>query len=277
MNNIFGNSGPTTDPKKQIFNGDVLRNDPTQWTTSLNNYQPQSNLGEKKSIFGQQKDFQGNIQASGQFQGQADVRTPYTQDNVMYQSNVKSKFGPQDDMRISTSPIFQNPMFSQPQGGNQQYRGQEKQSIPNTQNKMHGYQANDMQLNQSYGMMSQSLGPQSITPNPYGQQSLQMNPSVQRLAQSNVMMSPEMMMQSQYGTTSVTPNMQTNRVSVTPTMQVRQSTIVKVDPLLKHSIGQQLNILPYFQDKRVVVTGASSGVGRAVAMWYSMLLSFCNY
>ena len=55
-------------------------------------------------------------------------------------------------------------------------------------------------------------------------------------------------------------------------LQQRLSTVVKIDPRVKQSVGpgsmlQTQPGVPYFYNKRVVVTGASSGVGRAVAIW----------
>lgn len=47
---------------------------------------------------------------------------------------------------------------------------------------------------------------------------------------------------------------------------MRPSTVVKVDPLAKTT--NPLYKFPYFAEKRVLVTGASSGIGRAIAMWY---------
>lgn len=50
--------------------------------------------------------------------------------------------------------------------------------------------------------------------------------------------------------------------------EMRPSTVLKVDPSVKESIRMGApQLLPHFNEKRVVVTGASSGVGRAVAMW----------
>ena len=50
--------------------------------------------------------------------------------------------------------------------------------------------------------------------------------------------------------------------------EVRPSTVLKVDPQVKEQIRMgSPQSLPYFNEKRCVVTGASSGVGRAVAMW----------
>jgi hypothetical protein len=34
---------------------------------------------------------------------------------------------------------------------------------------------------------------------------------------------------------------------------------------------EQKKSLPYFAERRVVVTGASSGIGKAVAIWYSAI------
>jgi len=278
MNSIFGTSGSTNEPKKSLFNGGQNPNDPSQWTGSPNFYTPQGNLTDKKSIFGQQKDLQGSNLASSQFGGQ--TRTPEINDPYYNQSQVKSRFGPQDDTRISTNQVFQNPMFGQQQITGQpllnpNIKGNEKLSYsvtPNNLQPMGGYQLGDIPMSQSY--TPQRPGTLSSTPNQYPQQqyqqgNLQMNPTVQRLAQSNVLIPPEMI-QSQLAKQSVTLNVQMNRASV-PNIQARESTIVKVDPFMQMSIGGQQ---AYFQNKRVVVTGASSGVGRAVAMWYSILVHF---
>jgi 3-oxoacyl-[acyl-carrier protein] reductase len=45
----------------------------------------------------------------------------------------------------------------------------------------------------------------------------------------------------------------------------RLSTVVKVDPYTRSDPSVKR---PYFAEKRVIVTGASSGIGRAVAMWF---------
>lgn len=51
--------------------------------------------------------------------------------------------------------------------------------------------------------------------------------------------------------------------------EVRPSTVLKVDPIMKESLKMgNPEMLPYFNEKRIVVTGASSGIGRAVAMWF---------
>lgn len=46
---------------------------------------------------------------------------------------------------------------------------------------------------------------------------------------------------------------------------MRPSTVVQMDPLAK--VTNPTRKMPYFSDKRVVITGASSGIGRAIAMW----------
>jgi len=49
----------------------------------------------------------------------------------------------------------------------------------------------------------------------------------------------------------------------------RLSTVVKVDPYTRSDPTVKR---PYFAEKRVIVTGASSGIGRAVAMWYKFIV-----
>lgn len=55
----------------------------------------------------------------------------------------------------------------------------------------------------------------------------------------------------------------------------RPSTVVQMDPLAK--LNHPTHKMPYFSDKRVVITGASSGIGRAIAMWYVYQLLYSKY
>ena len=41
----------------------------------------------------------------------------------------------------------------------------------------------------------------------------------------------------------------------------------------KTSVASMLKEVPYFAEKRILVTGASSGIGRAVATWYSIFVN----
>jgi len=165
-----------------------------------------------------------------------------------------------NDPRISDAHMTSGPNFTFPQQqttfGQDQYGGARLSDArtplgPNINpiNTNQGYltQSQPMQTNQGQGQAYQ--GGQNYQYSQYNQQTYG---QTQGFSQGRVFTTP-------------TPlKSQDNPLQ-------RTSTVVKVDPLTTTNISTKT---PYFAEKRVLITGASSGIGRAVAMWYDICIIF---
>lgn len=170
-------------------------------------------------------------------------------------SAQKSIFG--DNQKASYNPqpfSYPTPYENTP---NQSFTGQSRQNTDPRQSNIKGYQNPITSNSNIFGGQprpsatstinrSQIIGrPSNELPGPKTTQ----QPYAQRLADSNFL--------EQVVGLITQPDTSQN-------MMMKKSTVVKPDIMtsMTHTVT-----VPYFVGKRVVVTGASSGVGRAVAAW----------
>jgi hypothetical protein len=207
-------------------------------------------LQDKKSIFGDKKPNDNYSDVSNRSRGQSNVQpkpslTPKGQDQGLFFQNPQ------------TQPIRQGDQI-------QTFSGQQtNQKLSNVyDNSLSG--GNNQPLKQSQVVY--------LTPNNY------MNPQQQNrdtLSKQNIFMNQSTV--SQAPTVNKNLLFNNNDIKIPQNkgpeqiFEMRNSTVVKIDPQVKQSISPGTTLkqgeVPWFFNKKVVVTGASSGIGRAVAIW----------
>jgi len=212
----------------------------------------------KKSIFGNQDELNVNLNRS---KPPSRALTPTHKlrgrdDSYGYQPGTQNIGG--YDPRTSDAHMNQNSGY-----GIQQQQYQTPYGQDPYRNQLQGTRTpgqNPSQINQSQGYYGQNQPVQTNQGQMYSQ-------TQQGFQQTQY--SPYPQTQLTYGQTQSHTKGQVLMTNPTPLKTQdplqRTSTVVKVDPLLA---AQNIsNKSPYFAEKRVIVTGASSGIGRAVAMW----------
>ena len=237
------------DPNQGYYNNQAQRTSPQRGGYAQQNPQYQQTSAQgidsnfKKSIFGgdagQSASFHGSRIGSG-------INTPNYQQrrNDTQVSDQQKVIHLQNVLQNSNLPAYQNNRVSQSHTPIEYHQGYDQRG--NVHHSMYAGNPDQQYANPT----QQYQNPSQQYQNPNQQSPIRQNQGVARP------LSPK-------PTTPVIIQ-QSN-----PQDLPRLSTVVKVDPYTRSDPSVKR---PYFAEKRVIVTGASSGIGRAVAMWYEFII-----